>query len=167
MQAWQRRQLPRATACPVAELLCQTTPRRYLHGLPAPEGGSREAGCFSLPLLLPAGDFPHFPKTAKLLFFPPAAVRGKRKGKSCSSWGSGQAGVEGCKQREGTCTPGFLFDHNLPLGWSHHPIAVGHKTPRNRLQSFPLQTGPRQLGCREVRALVGEGRDYPNLTFII
>lgn len=166
MQTWQRRQLPKATACPVAVLLCQTTPQHYLHGFPAPEEGSRKAGRFSLPLLLPAGDLPHFPKTAKL-FFPPAAVRGKRKGKGCSSWGSGQARVKGCKQREGTCTPGFLFGHNLPLGWSHHPIVVGHKTSGGRLQSFPLQTGPHQLGCRDVRALVWEGTDYPNLTFII
>lgn len=135
MQLRQWRQLPRATTCPVAVLLCQTTPWCYLRGLPTPEEGSRGVDWYSLPLLLPAGDVPHFPETAKLLFFPPAATRGKRKGKSCSSWGSGQARVKGCKQREVTYLPGFLFGHNLPLGWSHHPIAVGHKTPGDRLQS--------------------------------
>lgn len=99
-------------------LCCQTTPWCYLNSLPAAEGGGREAGCFPLPLFLPAGDVPHFPNTEKLLFFPPAALKGKRKEKTCSSWGGGQARVE-VKPGEGTCIPSFLF--------GHHGIAMGHK----------------------------------------
>lgn len=142
----------------MAVLLCQTTPRCYLHGLSAAERGRREAGCFPLPLFLPAGDVPHFPHTLKFLFFPPAAVRGKRKGKNCSSWGSGQARVE-VKIGEGTCTPSFHF--------GHHSIATGQKGSRDRLQSLPLHTGPHQLGCREVRESVCKGRHSSNLNFII
>lgn len=127
-------------------LLFQTTPGCYLNSLPVPaEREQRLATSLFLPfshLVM----FLTYPKTTKLVFIPPIAIREKRKGIGCRSWPNGNPGPEGAKEREDTCKPDFLPGHNLPLGWSYQPIFV----------------------CS--RILVWEGRESPNfipLTFIL
>lgn len=91
---------------------------------------------------------------------------GKEKGKAVAHGAVAKPGSKGANREK---SPTFQVSSlatichwvgaTTPSLWGTRPQGTGY--------SLPLQTGPHQLGCREVRALVWEGRDYPDLTFII